>query len=66
MARDVVILRLTHEPFGYRSTTLVIRVRRYTCSMVRAGMATGHHFRCGTAGENFSARAGAGPERVGD
>ena len=30
--RDTVVRRLAHEPFGHRSTTLLIRVRRYKCS----------------------------------
>lgn len=30
--RDTVPRRLAHEPFGHRPTTLLIRVRRYTCS----------------------------------
>ncbi|WDF35234.1 ISL3 family transposase (plasmid) [Arthrobacter agilis] len=31
-ARDMVTRRLAHEPFGWRPTTLLIRVRRYRCS----------------------------------
>jgi transposase len=30
--RDTVPRRLALEPFGYRPTTLLIRVRRYKCS----------------------------------
>lgn len=30
--RDTVARRLAHEPFGRRSTTLLLRVRRYRCS----------------------------------
>lgn len=30
--RDTVIRRLAHEPWGWRPTTLLIRVRRYKCS----------------------------------
>lgn len=33
--RDTVPRRLAHEPFGHRPTTLLIRVRRYTCSGCR-------------------------------
>jgi transposase len=29
--RDTVIRRLAHEPFGWRPTTLEVRVRRYRC-----------------------------------
>lgn len=32
IARDTVVRRLAHEPFGHRPTTLVVRVRRYKCS----------------------------------
>ncbi|MDX2378119.1 ISL3 family transposase, partial [Microbacterium sp. LRZ72] len=32
LARDTVVRRLAHEPFGHRPTTLVVRVRRYRCS----------------------------------
>ena len=31
VARDTVIRRLAHEPFGHRPTTLRVRVRRYRC-----------------------------------
>ncbi|MBG6192488.1 transposase [Arthrobacter sp. CAN_A212] len=31
-ARDMVTRRLAHEPFGWRPTTLLIRVRRYRCT----------------------------------
>ncbi len=30
--RDTVVRRLAHEPFGWRPTTLWVRVRRYTCT----------------------------------
>ena len=30
--RDTVTRRLAHEPFGWRPTTLVVRIRRYRCS----------------------------------
>ncbi|WP_418275718.1 ISL3 family transposase [Isoptericola jiangsuensis] len=30
--RDTVTRRLAHEPFGWRPTTLLIRVRRYRCA----------------------------------
>src|SRR5690606_28437607 len=30
--RDTVIRRLAHEPFGWRPTTLEVRVRRYRCA----------------------------------
>ncbi|OZB88686.1 MAG: ISL3 family transposase, partial [Microbacterium sp. 14-71-5] len=32
VTRDCVTRRLAHEPFGWRPTTLLIRVRRYRCS----------------------------------
>jgi len=31
-ARDTVVRRLAHEPFGWRPTTLLVSVRRYRCS----------------------------------
>ena len=31
LARDCVTRRLAHEPFGWRPTTLLIKVRRYRC-----------------------------------
>ncbi|WP_366180606.1 ISL3 family transposase [Actinomyces timonensis] len=31
VARDTVTRRLAHEPFGWRPTTLLVRVRRYRC-----------------------------------
>ncbi len=31
VARDTVIRRLAHEPFGWRPTTLVVTIRRYRC-----------------------------------
>ncbi|GAA4399088.1 hypothetical protein GCM10023147_36000 [Tsukamurella soli] len=31
MLRDTVVRRLAHEPFGWRPTTLEVRVRRYRC-----------------------------------
>jgi len=31
-ARDSVTRRLAHEPFGWRPTTLLVRVRRYRCA----------------------------------
>ncbi len=31
VARDTVIRRLVHVPFGWRSTTLLVSVRRYRC-----------------------------------
>jgi len=34
-ARGTVIRRLAHEPFGWRPTTLLIRVRRYRCAGCR-------------------------------
>src|SRR5205085_5664011 len=33
--RDSVTRRLAHEPFGWRPTTLVVRVRRYRCGACR-------------------------------
>ena len=30
--RDTVTRRLAHEPFGWRPTTLLVRVRRYRCT----------------------------------
>jgi transposase-like protein len=30
--RDSVVRRLAHEPFGWRPTTLVVKVRRYRCT----------------------------------
>ena len=30
--RDTVVRRLAHEPFGWRPTTLLIRLRRYRCA----------------------------------
>jgi transposase len=30
--RDTTIRRLAHEPFGWRPTTLLVRVRRYRCA----------------------------------
>lgn len=35
MPRDTVIRHLAHEPFGWRPTTLRVRVRRYRCSECR-------------------------------
>ena len=35
VARDTVIRRLAHEPFGHRPTTLMVRVRRYRCVTCR-------------------------------
>jgi transposase len=35
VVRDSVTRRLAHEPFGWRPTTLLIRVRRYRCSGCR-------------------------------
>ena len=32
VARDTVVRRLAHEPFGWRPTTLLITVRRYRCT----------------------------------
>ena len=32
LARDTVIRRLAHEPFGWRPTTLLVTVRRYRCT----------------------------------
>ena len=32
VARDTVLRRLAHEPFGWRPTTLLVTVRRYRCS----------------------------------
>ena len=32
MARDTVVRRLAHEPFGWRPTTLLVTVRRYRCT----------------------------------
>ena len=31
-ARDTVVRRLAHEPFGWRPTTLLVTVRRYSCA----------------------------------
>jgi hypothetical protein len=31
-ARDTVVRRLAHEPFGWRPTTLLVSVRRYRCT----------------------------------
>ena len=31
LARDTVVRRLAHEPFGWRPTTLLVTVRRYRC-----------------------------------
>ncbi len=31
IVRDTVVRRLAHEPFGYRPTTLHLRLRRYKC-----------------------------------
>jgi transposase len=31
-ARDSVVRELAHEPFGWRPTTLLVRVRRYRCT----------------------------------
>ena len=31
-ARDTVVRRLAHEPFGWRPTTLLVTVRRYRCN----------------------------------
>lgn len=31
VVRDTVVRRLAHEPFGWRPTTLLVRVRRYQC-----------------------------------
>ena len=31
-ARDTVTRRLAHEPFGWRATVLLVRVRRYRCT----------------------------------
>jgi transposase len=33
--RDTVTRRLAHEPFGWRPTTLLVRVRRYRCTGCR-------------------------------
>ena len=32
VARDTVVRRLAHEPFGWRPTVLLVRVRRYRCT----------------------------------
>ena len=32
IARDTVTRRLAHEPYGWRPTTLVVSIRRYTCT----------------------------------
>lgn len=32
VARDTVTRRLVHEPFGWRPTMLLVRVRRYRCT----------------------------------
>jgi len=32
IARDTVVRSLAHEPFGWRPTTLLIRLRRYRCA----------------------------------
>jgi transposase len=32
LARDTVVRRLAHEPFGWRPTTLVVTIRRYRCT----------------------------------
>jgi transposase len=34
-ARDTVVRRLAHEPFGWRPTTLLVTVRRYRCTGCR-------------------------------
>ena len=31
-ARDTVVRRLAHEPFGWRPTVLEVRIRRYRCA----------------------------------
>lgn len=33
LPRDSVVRRLAHEPFGWRPTTLVVRIRRYRCPL---------------------------------
>ncbi|MGH3495850.1 MAG: ISL3 family transposase [Nocardioidaceae bacterium] len=35
VARDTVVRRLAHEPFGWRPTTLVLTIRRYRCGECR-------------------------------
>jgi transposase-like protein len=32
VARDSLVRRLAHEPFGWRPTTLLVTVRRYRCT----------------------------------
>ena len=32
MPRDTLARRLGHEPFGWRPTTLLVRLRRYRCA----------------------------------
>ena len=31
VARDTVVRRLAHEPWGWRPTTLLVTIRRYQC-----------------------------------
>ncbi len=40
--RDSVVRELAHEPFGWRQTTLLVTVRRYRCTGLRARMAPRH------------------------
>ena len=40
-ARDTVTRRLTHEPLGWRPTTLVLEVRHYRLFRVECGRAGG-------------------------
>ena len=44
VARDTVVRRLAHEPFGWRPTVLLVTVRRYRCS------GCGHVWRQDTSG----------------
>src|SRR3954453_1004934 len=74
VVRDSVVRKLSHEPFGWRPTTLAVTVRRYRCGTCRRGGAAGPPRGGGAEGEADpggravgvgSARAAASDRRAG-
>ena len=57
VARDTVVRRLAHEPFGWRPTILLVTVR--------PRVAPGHHGSGAAAGEDLPGRASVGAEGPG-
>ena len=55
--RDTVTRRRAHEPLGWRPTTLLLTIRRYRCTGLRACVAAGHQPRRGAAGAKLTRTA---------